>query len=250
MRNDYIKVVWSAPENIQAWQTTRSGGYSVNGFEGLNLATTVGDEPKNVEKNRAQMRNDLVLPGEPEWIRLVHGNRVLDVAQKKKGLEEADATYTNQLNRVLLIPTADCLPVLFASRNGDEVAASHAGWRGLSAGVLEKTINQFRCSAADLIAWLGPAIGPQRFEVGQDVYDAFTLSHPGSNCAFTKTAHKGKYLADLYKLARHTLIKAGVSDIYGGGFCTFDDKRFFSYRRQGRLSGRMASLIWISKPSA
>lgn len=244
MNNEILKVEWDAPSNIQAWQTTRAGGVSDGGYTSLNLATTVGDNQQAVAKNRALLKDKLNLPEDPRWLSLVHDNKVVN-AVDIVGIPEADASYTNQAGQVLLIPTADCLPVLFVSKNGDEVAAAHAGWRGLSAGVLENTLAKFKCAAADVSVWFGPAIGPERFEVGQDVVDAFTSSHPGSNSAFATTDLAGKYMADIYALGKLALQNAGVEKFFGAEFCTVDDERFFSYRRQGKKSGRMASVIWI-----
>ncbi|HBR98024.1 MAG TPA: peptidoglycan editing factor PgeF [Gammaproteobacteria bacterium] len=243
MAESYIPADWPVSAKIHAWQTTRLSGHSLDDYGGLNLATTVGDEADHVARNRAQLASDLQLPREPEWVRLVHGNRVLNVAERT-GLEPADAVYTDEAGRVLLIPTADCLPVLFAASD-KEVAAAHAGWRGLSAGVLENTVAQFQSARDDIHAWFGPAIGPERFEVGEDVRDAFLLSHPGCEAAFTPLATEGKFLADLYLLATQALARVGVKRLYGGQWCTFNDPRFFSYRRQGQRCGRMASLIWF-----
>ena len=244
MPADYFRPEWPHHTGIQAWQTTRAGGFSEEGFGSLNLAATVGDCPQAVERNRAKLVQDLSLPNEPEWIRLVHGNRALDVAGRT-GVEDADATYTNEPGRVLLIPTADCLPVLFVSKNGKEVAAAHAGWRGLSAGILENTLSLFASAPEDVRAWFGPAIGPENFEVGEDVREAFACTHPGSDVAFLPSEKSGKYLADIYLLGKLALNRCGLRKIHGGSFCTFKDERFFSYRRQGSQSGRMASLIWI-----
>ncbi len=245
MRDKYIQVDWPGPGKVQAWQTTRFGGFSQNGYSEFNLAATVGDDPVSVDRNRKKLISDLDLPGEPEWIRLVHGNRVLNVLDKM-GLEEADATYTDTPNRVLIIPTADCLPVLFTSKSGRQIAAAHAGWRGLSAGILENTLAQFYGQPEKVQVWFGPAIGPDKFEVGEEVFDAFHRAYPGCETAFKKGKRAKKLMADIYALGRFALWRAGVRDFYGGGFCTMSDERFFSYRRQGRLSGRMATLIWIA----
>lgn len=244
MNNEPLKVAWDAPSHIQAWQTTTAGGVSTGGYTSLNLASTVGDDEKAVKQNRQRLKDKLCMPEEPRWLKLVHGNRVENAAEIE-GVPEADASYTNKIGQVLLIPTADCLPVLFVSKNGDEIAAAHAGWRGLSAGVLENTLAKFQCQPCDVSAWFGPAIGPSNFEVGQDVFDAFSVSHPGSNSAFTAAYSMGKYKANIYKLGKLALQNAGVEKFFGGGFCTFDDDSFFSYRRQGKCSGRMASVIWI-----
>ncbi len=229
---------------MHAWQTTRHGGYSLNGFSGFNLSNGVADNPKYVMKNRQLLKEELGLPAEPCWIKLVHGTRVVDAA-KRRGLEEADAIYTNLKNNVLVIPTADCLPVLLCSTDGSEIAAAHAGWRSLAGGVLENTIEKFHCKAKNLHCWLGPAISVQRFEVGEEVLGVFLERYPNCASSFRKSGNK-KYHADLYSLARLALNESGVSQIIGGRFCTYDDHRFFSYRRQGKNSGRMVSLIWRS----
>lgn len=244
MSSEFLKVAWDAPSHIHAWQTTTAGGVSTGGYTSLNLASTVGDDEEAVNQNRQHLKDKLGLPEEPKWLKLVHGSDV-ENAQEMKGVPEADASYTNKAGQVLLIPTADCLPVLFVSKHGDEIAAAHAGWRGLSAGVLENTLAQFQCPPCDVSVWFGPAIGPSNFEVGQDVFDAFGDSHPGSHTAFTATGSTGKYRANIYKLGVLALQNAGVKKFFGGGLCTFDDDRFFSYRRQGTQSGRMASIIWI-----
>ena len=244
MSEKYLPAEWPVPAWVRAWQTTRAEGFSHGDYAGLNLSIGVGDELAAVQKNRKLLQQGLNLPDALEWIHLVHGNRVVDIACKN-GLEDADALYTNLCDRVLIRPTADCMPVLFCSKQGDEIAAAHAGWRGLSAGILENTLSKFTCSAEDVTVWLGPAIGAKNFEVGEDVLEAFQNSHPASEGAFFKTKKPGKYLADIISLARLALTRAGVRNISGGNYCTFEDKRFFSYRRQGKKSGRMASLIWI-----
>jgi YfiH family protein len=244
MSSAYIEPNWPRPQNIQAWQTTREGGFSEQGYGAFNLASSVADNPQHVERNRQKLSDDLHLPSSPQWIRLVHGSGVIDAA-KQQGLEEADGIYSNQQNTVLLIPTADCLPVLFCAKNGNEIAAAHAGWRGLSAGVLENTVEKFDCAKEDILVWFGPAIGPNHFEVGEEVRESFDKSHAGSDSCFQKTAQKNKYLANLYGLARLALKRVGVTNISGGKSCTVEDPRFFSYRKQGKCSGRMASLIWM-----
>lgn len=244
MDKNYIPVDWPPVNGINAWQTTRYGGHSSDGYEKLNLSITVGDNPECVKNNREQLQRDLLLPAEPEWIRLVHGSRAIKVSEKR-GVEDADATYTNEPGRVLLIPTADCLPVLFVSESGNEIAAAHAGWRGLSAGILENTLALFESPPDKVSAWFGPAIGPACFEVGDDVRDTFLSTHPGSEKAFKAGVAPGKFLADIYRLGQLALGNVGVKNFYGGSFCTYTDERFFSYRRQGKISGRMASLIWM-----
>ncbi|MDP3620707.1 MAG: peptidoglycan editing factor PgeF [Polynucleobacter sp.] len=245
---------WPAPSRIGAVCTTRMGGVSKAPFDSLNLGQYVNDEPTAVIENR--LRVQAVLPSEPVWLRQVHGSRVWDTDSKTcpEGPIEADASVTNQPNRVLAVMAADCLPVLFASSDGQVVGAAHAGWKGLLAGVLENTVDAMQAksdSKLDLMAWLGPAIGPNAFEVGEDVRAAYEdcavrNGAPLPLNAFTAVDGKaGKYWADLYQLARHRLSSKGISAIYGGEFCTVhDQKLFFSYRRDG-VCGRFASLIWL-----
>ncbi len=239
------------PERVGALSTTRQGGVSQPPYDdgagggGLNLATHVGDLPDAVAENRALLRSHL--PAEPAWLTQVHGTRVLDAATVSNA-PEADASITNQPGVVCAIMTADCLPVLLADADGRVVGAAHAGWRGLAAGVLQATVAAMRdAGAGRLLAWLGPAIGPDAFEVGDDVRAAFAHLGPESAQAFRPVANAtGKYLADLPMLARLALAEAGVSSVAGGSDCTVSDPaRFYSFRRD-RVTGRMASLIWIS----
>ena len=210
----------------------------------MNLGGNVADSADNVATNRARIISDLSMPAPPAWIRLVHGTRVLKVSGPVDGIE-ADAVYTDHPGMPLFVPTADCLPVLLASSNGAEIAGAHAGWRGLAAGVIENTVETFRAAPERLIAWLGPAIGPTHFEVGEEVREAFVARAADNAAAFRPGETSGKYFADIFLLGRLALQRAGVTAIHGGGVCTFADSRFFSYRRQGAESGRMASVIWI-----
>ena len=238
---------WEAPAAIRTLLTTRNGGLSKAPYDSLNLGDHVGDLVSTVQENRALLRKQL--PADPIWLRQVHGAMVSTPSQR---LIEADAIVSNTPNEVLAILTADCLPVLFTNTAGTVVGAAHAGWRGLCNGVLENTTREMRklggeVSASELIAWFGPAIGPQAFEVGQDVVDAFQSSevaHPPE--AFAPIPNRpGKYLANIYLLARSRLNAFGVHRIYGGDFCTVKQSdQFFSYRRDGD-TGRFASLIWI-----
>ena len=243
-----------APKNIGAFTTLRTGGVSlapyddgVTGKNGFNLASHVGDHPEHVQKNRARLRT--LLPSEPAWLTQTHSTLVLDAASVKNA-PEGDATYAIQPGIVCVSMTADCLPVLFcAVQDGQAtmVAAAHAGWRGLADGILETTVKAMREKGAqDILAWMGPAIGPQRFEVGEDVIDAFTARVPETRAGFTAAhAHPGKYLGDMYQLARIMLNNVGVDRIAGGGLCTvLDPQRFYSFRRD-EITGRMASLIWL-----
>ena len=235
---------WPAPANVRAAVTTRIGGVSHAPYDGFNLAAHVGDDPAAVHANRARLRTALALPAEPVWLKQVHGVAVVDAAQG--GVEpEADGAFATQPGVVCAVLTADCLPVLLCNRAGTKVAALHAGWRGLAGGVIEAGVRAMGVPGSELLAWLGPAIGPASFEVGAEVRAAFNQHDVQAAQAF-RAAREGKYLADIYLLARQRLQRLGVATVYGGGFCTVIDRvRFFSYRRDG-ATGRMASLIWLA----
>lgn len=241
---------WGAPSNVGALCTTRFGGTSLPPYDdgagacGLNLGTHVGDDARRVAINRHFLRK--YLPNEPIWLMQVHGNTVVDAAQAQSGVE-ADAIISTGKGLVCCIQTADCLPVLFCSTDGDVVGAAHAGWRGLASGVMENTLDRMRAAGAkDIFAWMGPAIGPESFEVGDDVRAAFADKDARAASAFQPYPNRaGKYLADIYALARLRLQDADVQQVFGGGLCTVSDPRFYSYRRD-HVTGRMASLIWIS----
>ncbi|MEO8417136.1 MAG: peptidoglycan editing factor PgeF [Methylophilaceae bacterium] len=238
---DLIFPNWPAPANVQALQTTRAGGESVGPYASLNLGDRVGDIPLQVAANR-QAFNRLV-PSEPLWLKQVHGVKVVDAATAS-GLPEADAAYARMPHAVCTVMTADCLPVLLCDEAGSVVGAAHAGWRGLLGGVIEATITAMHTSPSHLMAWLGPAIGPQAFEVGMEVRDAFVAQNAQAAQAFLP-APNDKWLADIYLLAKQRLCTMGVDRIYGGDLCTYTDQtRFFSYRRDG-ITGRMASMIWL-----
>lgn len=241
-KNNFIIPDWPAPANVHALQTTRIGGYSAAPYDSLNLGDHVGDNPITVERNR-MLLNEMV-PSEPIWLEQVHGTDVV-IADVASCRPRADACVARQDNAVCAIMTADCLPVLFCDESGSCVAAAHAGWRGLAGGVLDATVKAMDIPAKHLMVWLGPAIGPQAFEVGEDVRSAFMQQDSATAVAFTHQAFsEAKYLADIYQLARLRLQALGVMRIYGGGLCTYTDSgRFFSYRRDGR-TGRMATLIW------
>ncbi|MFP1754006.1 purine nucleoside phosphorylase YfiH [Lonsdalea quercina] len=237
-----IQPDWPAPASIRSCSTTRSGGSSREPYASLNLGHHVGDDIACVEQNRRRLVADAELPAEPHWLQQVHGTQVVNLDDAFPGTT-GDAVYTSRQGKVCAVMTADCLPVLFCSLKGNEVAAAHAGWRGLQAGVLEQTLQAFRAAPSDIMAWLGPAIGPQQFEVGAEVREAFMESDPAAAHAFV--ARDDKYLADIFQLARLRLRAAGVSRIYGGEYCTVSrPQHFFSYRRDG-VTGRMASLIWL-----
>ncbi|MDR2032359.1 MAG: peptidoglycan editing factor PgeF [Azoarcus sp.] len=234
---------WPAPPAVRALVTTRHGGNSKMPYDSFNLGTHVGDDPAAVAANRALLRRHL--PAEPCWLEQVHGTAVaLADEGERHPPPRADAAVARTSGAVCAIMTADCLPVLFCDEDGTVVAAAHAGWRGLASGVLEATLVAMAIPPARVMAWLGPAIGPTAFEVGDDVREAFLTSDSDAHAAFAARESPGKWLADLYALARRRLVRAGVSRIYGGGRCTFTETaRFYSYRRDG-TTGRFASLIW------
>ncbi|THC46554.1 peptidoglycan editing factor PgeF [Massilia sp. Mn16-1_5] len=244
-----------APASIGALATTRVGGVSQGPYDdgrgggGFNLGLHCGDDPAAVMENRARLQT--LLPGRPAWIAQVHGAAVIDAATvgPDQPTRTGDASVAAAPGLVCAILTADCLPVLFADRAGRVVGAAHAGWRGLAGGVLGQTVAAMRAKGADEItAWMGPAIGPLAFEVGQDVFDAFAAALPGIDVGFAfqrRPERGGKYLADMFALARRMLARDGVSSVAGGMHCTATEiERFYSYRRDG-VTGRQASLIWI-----
>jgi polyphenol oxidase len=234
---------WPAPSHVRSASTTRAGGVSGPPYDSLNLGAHVGDAADAVAVNRASLRQQLNLPAEPLWLEQVHGRQVVDAATAGRR-PAADACLCRESGRVCVVMTADCLPVLFCDRAGTVVAAAHAGWRGLAAGVLEATVEALAVAPEQVLAWLGPAIGPEAFEVGEEVREAFTAVHKDADAAFVARSN-GRWLADLYRLARLRLRAVGVDAVYGGGFCTFSDpERFYSFRRD-RTTGRMASLIWL-----
>jgi polyphenol oxidase len=240
---DFIIPDWPAPPGIGAASTTRQGGVSVAPFDSFNLAGHVGDAPEAVAANRALLVKSLALPGEPVWLSQMHDTTVADAACSEPGVE-ADASVAFGPGVVCAVLTADCLPVLLCHERGDRVGVVHAGWRGLSTGVLEAAVRALG-GGDGLMAWLGPAIGPGAFQVGDEVREAFLDRDPGAAIAFQPDGER--WLADLYTLARRRLAARGVTTVHGGGWCTFSDaRRFFSYRREPR-TGRMASLIWIKR---
>lgn len=240
---DFLIPDWPAPANVRALQTLRSGGCSPLPWDSFNLGDHVGDDPARVAANRAELRRHL--PADPLWLQQVHGVAVAGANQDFAAVPEADAAWASRVERVCAVMTADCLPVLFCDRAGTVVAAAHAGWRGLLAGVLEATMAQMSVSPESLMAWLGPAIGATQFEVGDEVRTAFVAADPAAAASFVSGA-PGKWLADIYGLARLRLQQAGVASISGGDLCTVSDPaRFFSYRRDG-VTGRMASLVWLA----
>jgi polyphenol oxidase len=236
---------WPAPKNVRALQTTRNGGVSVAPYASLNLGSHVGDAPLAVERNR--MLLEPLLPSEPVWLNQVHGTTVVNISQA--GCHpQGDACVSSHPGAVCVVMTADCLPLLLCNDGGSVVGAVHAGWRGLCDGVIEQAVRSMNVPPAALMAWLGPAIGPQAFEVGDEVRAAFIARQPEAAAAFAPLPPAGegsKFLADIYRLARLRLHALGVTRIYGGDLCTFTDReRFFSYRRDG-ATGRMGTFIWL-----
>ena len=240
----FIEATWPAPKHIRAFFSTRQGGVSNAPYASLNIAQHVGDAREHVNENRAILKQQLHLPSEPAWLQQVHGVQVVDL-DKPTMSNEGDASITRKLDRVCTVMTADCLPLLMCNTSGTVVGAAHAGWRGLHAGVIEETVNALDQDPADVLVWLGPAIGPRAFEVGNEVKQAFEQHDSRATSAFTPSK-PGHWFADIYALAKQRLQSMGIDRIYGGEFCTFnDEEQFYSYRRDGK-TGRMASLIWIA----
>lgn len=236
---------WPAPPRVRAAVTTRLGGVSQPPYDSLNLGDHVGDDPVAVASNRRRLGTLIPdLPAEPLWLNQVHGTRCLNADSAQAGTE-ADAAVTEKPGVVCAVLTADCLPVLLCDRAGSVVGVAHAGWRGLLAGVIESTVTAMHRPGAELLAWLGPAIGPAAFEVGEEVRAAFLVRDPRAATSFRAGA-EGKWLCDLYALARQRLAALEVTAVSGGGSCTHEDaRRFYSFRRDG-VTGRMASLIWLA----
>jgi YfiH family protein len=239
--NAWLTPDWPAPARVRACVTTREGGVSLPPYEGLNLGSHVEDDPQAVEQNRKLLTS--ALGCQPAWLSQVHGVCVVEADPSR--VDEADASWTEEPGVASAVLTADCLPALFCDRAGTRVAAAHAGWRGLAGGVLEATLDALALKPEEVLVWLGPAIGPAAFEVGPEVREAFLASHPAADQAFQPSANVGKFIADIYQLARIRLAARGVQAVYGGGFCTVSDPRFYSYRRASR-TGRFASLVWLA----
>jgi polyphenol oxidase len=244
--NDWIVPDWPAPPTVRALFTTRNGGASAGPYASLNLGDHVGDNPLNVEKNRNLLRE--VLPSGPTWLKQVHGPTAIDVDNDSCVAPcIGDGAFSRRPGNVCVVIVADCLPILLCDQSGTMVCAIHAGWRGMAEGVIERTLSEIGTENMRMMAWLGPAIGPSHFEVGDEVRRAFMKDDAKAATAFTPHPRDdAKWFADLFLLARQRLAKAGVDQIYGGGQCTFSDpSRFFSYRRDG-TTGRMAGLIWLT----
>ena len=243
MPAEWLVPDWPAPARVRAFVTTRAGGVSVGEYASMNLGASSGDEAANVERNRAIVRE--LVPDAPRWMKQVHGTGVADLdIHRPSDVPTADAAVSSTPGRVATVLTADCMPLFVADMKGGRVGVAHAGWRGMAAGVIENVVDALGAAPGDVAAWMGPAIGPAAFEVGPEVKEAFERFDPRAASAFTAHA-PGKFMADLYTLARQRLARAGVREIHGGGFCTYRDAgRFFSYRREQR-SGRMGAFIWI-----
>lgn len=236
---------WDVPSTVRAVSTTRMGGVGDTPWNTFNLGSHVGDNLDVVKRNRDRLIEVAKLPAPPFWLNQVHSDLVINAVASSTDLPDADASFSREAGSVCVVMTADCLPVLFCNRQGTQVAAAHAGWRGLCDGVLENTLATFDDDPSDIITWIGPAIGPQAFEVGPEVRAAF-ISHQ-EVAAQCFTARGEKYLADLPRLAELRLKRAGVDAIYQSQRCTFSEAEyFFSYRRDGQ-TGRMASLVWLEK---
>ena len=241
----YLVPNWEAPGNIKAVVTTRLDGVSQGNYSSFNLGFRTGDSKENVSANREQLVNDWGWTYPPQWLHQVHG---IEVVHADGGhLEyEADASWTRTAGLPCVVLTADCLPVIFCDQKGSTVATAHAGWKGLASGVLEATIRSMGVPPGELMAWFGPAISQQYFEVGPEVKEAFVSHLPNAEQAFVP-GREDRWMGDLYLLARQRLSAAGVDRIFGGGFCTYaDSDRWFSYRRDGGQSGRMATVVWIN----
>ena len=251
MAENFLIPDWPAPAQIMSAITLRSGGSSRPPFDSNNLALHVEDNASDVQKNRDSLVDSLALPAQPLWLNQCHGTDLVYVPQASQAAS-ADGSYSDKTNTVCAILTADCLPVLFCNQSGSQIAAAHAGWRGLCGGILRKTVATFKHSPDQVMAYLGPAIGPQVFEVGAEVLQAFL--HSAQNAQHKQAVIEAfkavdgsadKYLADLYALARAELVASGVIDIYGGNYCSYSDsERFYSYRRESK-TGRNASLVWL-----
>lgn len=241
----WIEPDWPAPAHVRVLSTLRGGGTSSGPYASLNLAAHVGDDPRSVAANRLLLREATHLPGEPLWLEQVHGTDVVCHDGAASAPPRADAAYAVAPRQVCAVLTADCLPVVLTDRGGTRIAVAHAGWRGLLGGVLEATVAALAVPPGELLAWLGPAIGPDAFEVGIEVQEGFVRRWPEAAGCFEPN-HRGRRQADLYGLARVALERAGVVAVHGGGWCTHREaNRFFSFRRDG-ATGRMATLAWLA----
>ncbi|NIY91307.1 peptidoglycan editing factor PgeF [Vibrio diazotrophicus] len=241
---NWITPNWNAPKQVKALASTRIGGCSKSPFEGLNLGMHVGDDPILVQCNRDLLQQQTQMPTAPVWLNQTHSTVVLDVSQPTNDVLDADGIITSSPNVVCSAMTADCLPVLITNTSGTQVAAVHAGWRGLAGGIVENTLEQF---SNDVMLWLGPAIGPEAFEVGEDVLQAFLDYDSKAGVAFVPGKQKGKWWANMTMLTRLRMAKLGIDQVFDSGLCTYQDpQRFYSYRRDG-VTGRQATFIWINE---
>jgi polyphenol oxidase len=240
---EWVTPEWPAPARIRAFVTSRHGGVSAGEYASLNLGTSGGDDPRNVAANRLIVRDHL--PAMPRWMAQVHGTAVCDLdALGNRDIAAADAAVTRVAGTVGVVLTADCMPLFLCDRAGTRAGVAHAGWRGMAAGVIENTVAALGADPREVLAWMGPTIGPAAFEVGAEVREAFLAAGPEAGAAFEPHG-VGKFMADLYALARLRLARAGVREVHGGGFCTYrEPQRFFSYRRVP-ASGRMGAFIWM-----
>ncbi|MBL8383016.1 MAG: peptidoglycan editing factor PgeF [Burkholderiales bacterium] len=243
---EWITPDWPAPAAVRAFVTTRAGGVSAGAFASMNLGLRSGDAPDAVRANRAILRR--ALPAEPVWLDQVHGTGVIAAHAAGGGVLAADAAWTGATDVVCAVLVADCMPVFLCDRDGTAVAVAHAGWRGMAGGVIEATVRAMPAAPERLLAWLGPAIGPRNFEVGDDVRSAFLAGSAAAHAAFVPyPGRPGKWLCDLGRLARQRLAALGVEAVTGGDRCTVDDARLFSHRRDRGRSGRMAAVIWRAR---
>lgn len=241
---NYLKPNWPAPKQVRAYMTTRLGGYSEGKYGSNNLAEHVADNLEHVSKNRARLLANLRLIQTPAWLNQTHSAISIN-ANLAYSKTTADASFTRQTTTICAILTADCLPILICNKAGTEVAAIHAGWRGLAAGIIPNTLKQLHSTTHELMVWLGPAIGPTAFEVGPEVRDIFISQDPHLQNAFRVSANNYRWLANLYQIATHIFINHGVTAIYQDPICTYNHPElFYSHRRDGQ-TGRMASLIWF-----
>jgi len=250
-KNSYLKVDWPAPDNIKAFCTTRIGGVSLPPFDSFNLANHVGDQSERVIGNRNKLQSDLELNESPMWLEQIHSCNLVNIdliddqeaSVTRQKMLQADASFTSKANNICTVMTADCLPLLLCNKQGNWVAAAHAGWRGLADGIVEKTIETYTGNSSDLLAWMGPSISQSYFEVGEEVKAEFIQADTTNLGAF-KSLDDKKYLCDMYLIARKIFDRYNIQS-FGGNRCSYaESSLFYSYRREGK-TGRMASLIWI-----
>jgi len=241
---EWITPGWNAPKQVKAIASTRIGGCSPAPYEGLNLGMHVGDDPVSVQRNRDLLQRQAQMPAAPVWLNQTHSTVVAVIDKPTSEVLDADGVITSAPNVVCSAMTADCLPVLITNTQGTQVAAVHAGWRGLAGGIVENALEKF---SGDVMLWLGPAIGPEAFEVGEDVLQAFLDHDSKAGEAFVPGNQKGKWWANMATLTRLRMAKLGIDQVFDSGLCTYQDpKRFYSYRRDG-VTGRQATFIWINE---